>query len=128
MAKQIILMLLLSLAAIMFRDKLVLALDALVYAHNQIASVLHVIFAEDRAGQLIQDMIALLFIPACLGALVAVAFWMAKREHMPHVMGVVWVVWVVLLVTLTMFPSSGGKARMTRPVTVLSTPMQFQAS
>lgn len=126
MAKQILLMLLLSLAAIMFRDKLVLGLDALVYAHNQIASVLHVIFAEDQAGRLIQDMIALLSIPAAFGGLAAAAFWAAKREPLPHVMMVVWVVWLILLVSMALAPSS--KAKVTRPVTVLSTPVQVQAN
>ncbi len=108
MAKQIILILLLSLAAIMFRDKLGYVLDGIVYAHNKIASALHVIFSDDHTGRLIQDMIALLFIPALCGLVVSAGFWLVKRSQMPHVMVVVWVVWLILLVTMAVQRGRGS--------------------
>lgn len=100
MVKQIILISLLSIATIMFREHLAYSLDYVVFLHNRIAEALHLVFADDNVGRLIQDMIALLFIPVVCGLLLASMFWLVKRTKMPHVMTVIWVVWLVLLVTM----------------------------
>ncbi len=121
MAKQIILILLLSLAAILFRNKLALVLDGVIYAHNEIGKFLHVIFAEDQAGRLIQDMIALLFIPAVIGTIASVAFYMVKHMPLPQVMVVVWVVWLILLVTMVL--QSGHPQQPKHAMQILTAPM-----
>lgn len=100
MAKQIILIILLTLAAIFFRPQLSHVLDMLVYLHNSIAGTLARIFSGNDIGRLLQDVIALLLIPLVLGGIVGVAFWLIKREMMPNVMMIVWVIWLVLLTTM----------------------------
>ncbi|ACJ20903.1 hypothetical protein [Coxiella burnetii] len=100
MIKQFILLILLSLAAIFFRIELSHVLDGLVYIHNYIARTLHLIFSDDPAGRLIQNMISLLIIPVVAGFVVATAFWLIKRMAMPHIMAVIWVLWLILLTTM----------------------------
>ncbi|WP_267257021.1 hypothetical protein [Coxiella endosymbiont of Ornithodoros maritimus] len=100
MIKQFILLVLLSLAAIFFRIELSYVLDGLVYIHNYIARTLHLIFSDDPAGRLIQNMVSLLIIPVVAGFVVATAFWLIKRMVMPHMMAVIWVLWLILLTTM----------------------------
>jgi hypothetical protein len=98
--KQVVLIILLSLAAIFFRNQLTHVLDGLVYVHNYIDRSLQLIFSEGHVGRLIQEMISLLILPLLGGLIIASIFWMIKRAAMPHIMAVVWVVWLVLLVTM----------------------------
>lgn len=100
MVKQIILILGVSVAAILFKDQLSQALDAVVYAHNYVAKSLHFIFSDDQAGSVIQDLIALLVIPLICGLLAAIIFWATKRTEKMQFMPVIWVVWLVLMVTM----------------------------
>jgi hypothetical protein len=106
MLKQVILILVLSLIAIFFRVELSHLLNGLVYAHNQVSHLLHMIFAEGATGRVIQNLIALLIIPLAIGLMVGVVFWLVKRDTMPHIMSVVWVLWLILLVT--MLAQTGG--------------------
>ena len=100
MIKQIILIILLSLAAIFFRSELSHGLAGLIYIHHYIDKSLQIIFSAGHIGHLIQEMISLLILPLAGGFIVAAAFWMVKRVTMPHMMGIVWVLWLVLLVTM----------------------------
>jgi len=100
MAKQFILIILLTVAAVFFKSQLSHVLDALISLHNGIAGVLTKIFASDDDGLLVQNIIALLIIPLVLGGVVGVVFWFVKHEMMPHMMLVIWFVWLVLLTTM----------------------------
>lgn len=114
MIKQIILIILLSACAIFFKTQLSHILDGLIYVHNYIAVSLHMIFSDDAVGRLIQDMVSLLIIPLVGGLLVAMVFWMFKREAMPHTLSLVWVVWLILVITMiaqtNMSPGGRGNA------------------
>jgi len=118
MVKQIILIILLSGAAIFFKTQLSHMLDGLIYIHNFIAISLHMIFSDDAVGRLIQDMISLLLIPFIGGLLMVVVFWMFKREAMPHTLSLVWIVWLILVITMIaqtdMNPVGGGEGVPTR--------------
>ena len=100
MFKQFVLIILLSFVAIFFRQEISHLLDGLIYLHNYIAMALHLIFSDDNAGRVIQDMISLLSIPVFAGFLVATVFWLIKRVAMPHIMVVIWVLWLILLTTM----------------------------
>ena len=100
MIKQLILILLLSAAGIVFKVELVHVLDGVVLVHNRIAHTLHLIFSDDHVGRLIQDMVSLLVIPCLAGLAVAMCFWLVKRTAMPHTMGVIWVLWLILFTTM----------------------------
>ena len=107
MFKQVMVILLLSVVVIFFKNQLAHVLDWLVAAHNYFAQKLHFIFSNDRIGRIIQDLIALLIIPILCGFLVLAIGWIIKRGAMPHVMVVVWTVWLVLLVTMVAQNNSG---------------------
>lgn len=100
MIKQILLIVLLSLVVIFFRNQLTHVLDGLIYVHNYINKPLQLIFSQGHVGRLIQEMISLLMLPLLAGLVLFLIFWIVKRTSMPHVMVVVWVVWLVLLVTM----------------------------
>lgn len=100
MAKQVVLIMILSVLTIVFKMQLGQALDSIVYLHNYLARALHIVFSDDAVGSLIQDMIALLLIPLIVGLVVSGVFWLIKRSHMPNIMSIIWVVWLVLLVTM----------------------------
>jgi hypothetical protein len=100
MFKQVILIIALSLMAIFFRVEISHLLNALVYLHNQVSHLLHLIFSDDVTGRVIQNVIALLIIPFVFGLIVGIVFWLIKRATMPHIMAIVWGFWLVLLVTL----------------------------
>ncbi len=118
MLKQIILIIVLSLIAIFFRVEISHVLNALVYVHNEVSHLLHMIFAEGATGRVIQNLIALLIIPFICGALVGLVFWLVKRATMPHIMAVVWGLWLILLVTMLaqtgMTSSHGSVSRMAK--------------
>jgi len=100
MFKQVLVILAVTIATIFFKNQLSHVLDILVSAHNYVGQKLHLIFADDKIGRIIQDMLALLLIPILCGLLVAAIFWLMKRGAMPQVMMVVWSVWLVLLVAM----------------------------
>jgi xanthosine utilization system XapX-like protein len=114
MLKQVILIVVLSLIAIFFRVELSHLLNALVYVHNQVSHLLHMIFAEGATGRVIQNLISLLIIPFVCGLIVGVVFWLVKREAMPHIMAVVWVLWLILLITMLAQTGMGGKTTVNR--------------
>lgn len=68
-------------AAIFFRTELSHILDGLIYVHNYIVRMIYmiffddaVIFFDDAAGRLIQNMIALLIIPLLASFIIASVF------------------------------------------------------
>ncbi|WP_299345920.1 hypothetical protein [uncultured Maritalea sp.] len=101
MAKQLIIIVLLTGAAIFFQNELNIFLDALLYAHAVITQALQIAFSEGSTGILIQKIIALLLLPLFSGMIVATIYWLFKRTQMPHTMAIIWTVWLVLLVAIT---------------------------
>ncbi len=99
-AKQSIMMVVLSVAAMFMQHELAHLLSWLLHVHNVIASGLTVFFSMGPVGKVIQGIIALVLVPALAGGLVAAGFWLVKHVSMPHAMGVIWVMWLVMLVTI----------------------------
>ena len=100
MVKQGILLIGASVAATFFAQQLILALSMLVHAHNVVEAPLSGVFAGDHMGRVIQGVVALVVIPAVIGAVLAFAYWLVKKSMMPHLLTVVWVIWTILLTTL----------------------------
>jgi hypothetical protein len=108
--KQIMVLLGLTFAAIVFRSQLSHVLNSMILVHNWVASHLHQIFSDDHLGRIIQNMIALLIIPGVVGLMLAVTFLLIRKTAaLSHVMIVIWMVWTVLLVT--MVAQTGGSQR-----------------
>ena len=102
MAKQILLIVLLTIAAILFKTQLDAVLNFTVSLHDHIIGSLSSIFSSDGVGKMIQASLALLLIPAVLGLVVSTVYWLSKKSSLPYTMHIVWVSWLVLLTTFTL--------------------------
>jgi hypothetical protein len=100
MVKQVILLIIASVLAVIFQNQIVHALNMLVTAHNREAQSLAGIFAGDHMGRMIQGVIAVVLLPVGVGAILSGGYWLIKKQMMPHTLTVVWVLWTVLLTTL----------------------------
>lgn len=100
MLKHALLLVIFSTIAIFFKEQLVHVMHALLVVHNYIASLLAQVFSNDKAGVIIQGILSLIIIPVIAGMLVLLAFFIIKREPMPHTVATIWVVWIILLVTM----------------------------
>ena len=100
MFKHILWLLIGSVAAIFFKNQLGEVLQFLLLAHNKLATMLSYVFTHRSAGQLVQDVLALMIIPILAGLIATFVFWLFKHVAMPHTILAVWVFWVVLVVTM----------------------------
>ena len=100
MVKQLILIVLASILAVMFQSQIIHGLNILVMAHNQEAASLAGIFSGDHTGRMIQGVIAVVLLPVGVGAVLSGGYWLVKKQMMPHTLTVVWVLWTVLITTL----------------------------
>ncbi|MDP1574939.1 MAG: hypothetical protein Q8L78_08455 [Coxiellaceae bacterium] len=100
MFKQVLLLIILSVLAIMFQSQLMMVLKGFFYVHHQIASGLGLIFSYTKVGEIVQSVLALLLIPVVVAVLLAIAHFFLRQMHFPHTMSVVWVVWVVSLAAI----------------------------
>jgi hypothetical protein len=100
MIKHILMLILLSVAAIFFQSQLMGVLKFFMYVHEQLANGLGVIFSVDKIGEVVQSVIALLLIPAVVGILIAIAHFFIRQQNFPHTMTVIWIAWAVLLVSV----------------------------
>lgn len=100
MIKQVILLIVASIASIFFKNQLVQGIHFLLYSHHQLADTLTGIFATDQTGRMIHDVIALLLIPVVIGGILSLAHWLVKKRPMPHTLAVMWVIWAILVTAL----------------------------
>lgn len=100
MIKQLILLVIASVLAVMFQSQIVHALNILVSAHNREAQSLAGVFSGDHTGRMIQGVIAVVLLPVGVGAVLSGGYYLIKKEMMPHTLTLVWVLWTVLITTL----------------------------
>lgn len=100
MLKHSIWLLIGSIVAIFLKPQLAKVLHYLLVAHNKVSGWLALIFTHGSAGQIIQDVLALMIIPIVAGLAATLVFWLFKRVAMPHTLTTVWAVWLVLIVTI----------------------------
>ena len=100
MLKQILLLIVFSVLAVIFKNQLAVVIKIMLLLHTQISHVLVVIFAFDKVGEIVQSVIALLLIPVVIAVLVAVAHFFIRQAHFPHIVPVIWALWAVLLTAL----------------------------
>ena len=96
-AKNILLLIVLSVIAIYFQTQLMDVLRFLMYVHAELAKGLGVIFTVNAVGEVVQSVIALLLIPAVIAVLFGIAHFFIRQHHFPHIIAFVWVCWAVLL-------------------------------
>ncbi len=95
MLKQIIAIIVLSVAIILSLSYAQQAIQLLVAAHDWISNLLTDVFSGGQAGNLARGLIALLALPVLVGAIPALIYWMIRRHWFPYFMEVVWIVWLV---------------------------------
>lgn len=100
MIKQIILVILASVAAIFFQNEIVHGLNLLVLGHTEMLKWLGSIFSNDRAGRIIVGVIALVIIPVLVATIVSFVYWLVKKRMLPFTATIGWVLWTVLLTTM----------------------------
>lgn len=97
MIKQVAMIIILSVLAIMFQTQLMQVLKGFFFVHQQIANGLGVIFATSKVGEIVQSVLALLLIPVVVGVLLAIIHFFLRQAHFAHTMTVIWVAWAVCL-------------------------------
>lgn len=95
MYKQIIALVILSIAVVFGVNYAQHGMQFLINAHEWVAQMLKEIFAGGRYGNLVRGSIALLSIPFFVGLIPALFYWMTKRHWFPYFMQIIWVVWLL---------------------------------
>lgn len=95
MLKQIIAVILISVALILTMPYAQQAVHALIAAHEFISKLLMDIFSGGQAGNMARNLIALLSLPILFGLIPAIIYWVIKRHWFPYFMEMVWIVWLV---------------------------------
>lgn len=109
MFKHALIIVVCSIAAILFQSQLSHVVHWLLNMHDQLAVGLGNIFTSGPTGAMIQKILALIIIPVVGGGVAALVFFLIKKGEMPHILITVWIVWTVLLVTMVaQTPLAGG--------------------
>lgn len=95
MLKQIIAIIILSLAFILAMSYAHEGLQLLLSIHTWIADLLTDVFSGGDTGNMIRELIALLLPPILVVSIPALAYWILKRSWFPYFMECVWVIWLV---------------------------------
>lgn len=102
MTKQVVLIILLSIVAILFKGPVDHILMAILSLHQHIINFLGHIFTHEMLGETLESLIALIIIPAVVGCVAALVFWISKKPPLEYTMEIVWVVWLILAITFTL--------------------------
>jgi hypothetical protein len=95
MLKQIVALVILSIAISLTMPYTQQAIQLLLHAHNWISQILTDVFAGGQTGKLIKNLIALLSIPMLLGLLFTICYWIVRRHWFPYFMETVWIIWLI---------------------------------
>lgn len=95
MIKQIVALVIGSLAVIITMVYEQHALQYLITSHNWVAQLLREVFSGGQVGTIARELIAILAIPLCIGIAAALIYYLVKRHWFPYFMEVVWIVWII---------------------------------
>jgi len=95
MLKQIIILLVLSVAIILGMTYAQMGVQWLLDAHDWISQILMDVFSGGQAGNIARELIALLSVPILVGLVPALIYWIIRRHWFPYFMEIVWVVWLI---------------------------------
>lgn len=76
------------------------ALNQLVALHQFTLSHLNQIFTQGKIAFHIQQVVAVILIPLCIGLIIAGIEWTIRRRINPGLLLTVWAIWLVLITTL----------------------------
>ena len=95
MIKQVIAIILLSVAIILTMSYAQQAVQYLLQAHEWVSTLLTDVFSGGQTGNLLRGLIALLTIPVIVALVPALIYWASRRQWFPYFMQIVWVIWLV---------------------------------
>ncbi|MCC2666994.1 MAG: hypothetical protein K0R24_284 [Gammaproteobacteria bacterium] len=95
MLKQIIVIILLSIAITVGMPYAQQGLQYLLLAHDWISDILTSVFSGGQAGNIIRNVITLLAIPVLVGLVPTIIYWIAKRRWFPYFMDIIWITWLI---------------------------------
>lgn len=95
-AKEMILLILLSLVGMIFASQIDSFLHLFLFLHDQVIRVFGVVIAHDRLGEAILSLLSILLIPYLLGLGANAVFRMVKHQPMPYTKEIIWGVWLIL--------------------------------
>jgi len=95
MLKQLIALMVLSVAIILSMSYAQQGMQWLINTHAFISQLLTDVFSPAHAGNLARGLIALLAIPLLAGFIPTVVYWLVRRHWFPYFMQIVWVVWLM---------------------------------
>lgn len=103
MLKQIIALIIFSVAIVLSMSYAQQVVHVLINAHDWISQILTDVFSGGQAGNLARGLIALLSMPILIGLVPAMIYWLVKRHWFPYFMQIVWVVWLIQAGALVMY-------------------------
>lgn len=100
MIKNIIMLIVLSVAAIFFQEQLVHLLKIFMTVHREIVKGLSLVFSVSAAGTFVQSVLALLLVPVLVGVLIGVAYYFIRQRHFSYTMVLIWILWALSLAAI----------------------------
>ncbi len=95
MLKQIIALIALSVAIILFMPYAQHGVEWILTAQNWVSELLTQVFSGGPAGDLTRKLLALLAIPIAIGLVPVIIFWLTRHRWFPYFMHIVWVIWLI---------------------------------
>lgn len=95
MIKQVIALIVLSVAIVLAIPYAQQAVEFMIDAHDWVAQILTEVFSVGQAGNLARSLIALLSVPVLIAFIPSLLYWIVRRHWFPYFMEIVWVVWLV---------------------------------
>ena len=100
MFKQIILVIILSILAVLFVKEVSFFLQVLSNLQKYVSHLLSYVFSGDHLGRLIREVVVLSGIPILLSLIVNAVYWLIKKRTMPVFTAFMWLAWVLLVTTM----------------------------
>lgn len=100
MLKQLVLLIVLSLLAIIFLTQVHQILHLLTAAYHYITNDLARALPGGTIGRIIRETLALVIIPLVIGLLIDLIYWAVRRRHLPFLMIIIWGLWLLLIALL----------------------------
>lgn len=95
MLKQLVALIALCVAVILFMLYAQHAIEWILVAQNWVAEILTQVFSGGPAGDIIRKVLALLLIPFAVALVPTLIYWLTRRHWSPYFMNIVWVVWLI---------------------------------
>ena len=99
--KQLILLVILSIACLFLQNQLAHVLRFMLHLHNLLADIIGRLTGRfGYVGVVVQGTFSLVLIPVLFGLIASGFYWLVKHVQLPNMMMIIWLIWTVLLITI----------------------------